>query len=242
MGVQLTDVGTWLHPFYYYIQMMPQFLGWAVSILFAGGLALIAMNFKSMNKKHILLLLYTLGFFVMFSLTANKQERFLLNIYPMMIAIGALFLVSVLNFFVKNDKLKNAFIIAIVVVIMFSQASTGITLAQNKASSYVELEQLGTWLKSNTSINDSIISASIPQLSYFAERNVYAPAQNETSFKEQLKELNPRYVILSLYEQNPDYLMNFQSLKYINAIGAVSLKGTNQSIIILFDVNYSAIK
>lgn len=75
----------------YYLGLVPAQLGWGLTTLVAGGLALIA-NSREAARKHGIWLFLAVAWYVLFSYFDNKQVRFVAFVIPVLTAIAVIFI------------------------------------------------------------------------------------------------------------------------------------------------------
>ena len=112
-------------------------------------------------------------------------------------------------------------------------------------TSYEPIKEAGLWLKENSNKNDLIISQSQPQLVYYSERLVqpFGIAENQTEFESKVLELKPRYAMVSLFEQHPEWINNYiqqnqNKLKIANAF-LINPNDTSQgAVLVIYEFLY----
>ena len=77
-----------------------------------------------------------------------------------------------------------------------------------KKDSYGPVKLAGLWIKENSVKGDIILSKSATQIPYYSERETYGIESNEERFKEQIKDLKPKYLMVSVFEQHSQELLN----------------------------------
>jgi len=78
---------------------------------------------------------------------------------------------------------------------------------KNKATSYDSLKYAGMWIKENSNKTDFIFSAGIPQNTYYSERETSGYPRNESEFLRIIQERRPKYMILSVWETAPEWML-----------------------------------
>ncbi len=139
-------------------------------------------------------------------------------------------------------KIRGKYVIAALMLLLFvffyvQQLNHADALIKNKLPSYSLVKEASVWIRDNSGIDDSVVSASYTQTTNYAERKVYpyAPYQNESSFTEFLLEKRPRYMMLSNFENHPQWAYQMQihpngmpakiSLPYLNSTVLVDQQG-----------------
>jgi len=236
-GLQVNGENIWFHPFYYYLQMMPSFLGWIISLFILFGILIHFLDYKLIYK-NLIIYLYAILYFFMFSLNFNKQERFLLNIYPILIAIAVFGIITLVNN-IKIHKIKSFLPLIIVILVVISQLNHGINIIEFKSDSFYEVKQTAIWIKENSNENDSVFSASIPQINFYSERPTYGFPQNISAFVNKIDLIKPKYIMLSVFEQHPDYLQIVQNMPFLKLEEVFTKQGTQQVVSAVFSINYT---
>ena len=87
---------------------------------------------------------------------------------------------------------------------MYTQIARVDPLIKQKKDSFLQVKDAGLWIKENSIPSDTVISASIPQNTYYSERVTYDfyvnNLQNETAFYDKIKEIKPKYLVISAFE------------------------------------------
>jgi len=171
------------------------------------SLDLIFKNKEESSNNLLLLFLWVFGMYIILSMLTGVEERYLMSIFPMIFILtaqGTLISYNFLKNQLKNTKHISKILIFIFILIFVwgtvSQLSLADSLIKSKAESYYQVKEAGLWLKGNTPEESSIISASRFQNIYYSERSTYGFTQNESDFKDYIKEKNVKYVIISVFE------------------------------------------
>lgn len=206
------------------------FLGQILFYLFLAGSLLFFLDlilgldkiFKNeeLQKRLFIFLWIIIPFLVLGYITDYVEQRyaipdliflFLIVIYPLS-KIG--------NYLTRTTKLSKKLVFFLILLIVVSVSISSIVwgnqLTDSKKNSYVEIMQAGEWIKANsTSPDDLVMTQSRPQIVYYAERSVQSPApeilDNQTVFENTIREIHPKYLVLSVYEKSPDWLYNYPS-------------------------------
>ena len=116
---------------------------------------------------------------------------------------------SIYNFGKKYSK-----IISIVLIIIllawggYTQLSHADDIIKIKLNSYVPVKEAGLWIKANSNTKEVVVTQSQPQTTYYSERQIKAISnfENASSFEEYIKEENPRYLEISVFEYHPQWV------------------------------------
>jgi hypothetical protein len=68
------------------------------------------------------------------------------------------------------------------------------------------LRDAAMWIKDRTSVDDTLMSVSVAQLTYYTERATYRLPRERPDFDLALKRHRPRFVVLTLYERHPPWI------------------------------------
>jgi len=239
-----------------------------ILILFIIGLWLLIKLFLSFNtfwkqeskqlNDYMFLFLCIIIPFVYFAFnTKLYDERYLMMSYPAIFLIAGHSLMSIYDFIKK----KIHMIVAVLIVILFllfiafinipgfaygdSHIQRASSLIKDRLTSYEPIKEAGLWLKENSNKNDLIISQSQPQLVYYSERLVqpFGIAENQTEFESKVLELKPRYAMVSLFEQHPEWINNYiqqnqNKLKIANAL-LINPNDTSQgAVLVIYEFLY----
>ena len=142
------------------------------------------LEFKS-DLLNFLTILAVLGFFIFFLRSQAYEFRWF---FPMLIGMLSFTSKGIISFadysgkLINSKKLSIFLIILIVIVGVHSQLQYSDFIIKSKTESYLQVKQAGLWLKDNSLPNDVIVSASIPQHTYYSERKIrdfYVDGSNE---------------------------------------------------------------
>jgi len=190
-------------------------------ILFLIGLLFVLFNlvmgFDLMYKKNdlmvkadllcILSIFVVMGWFI-FIERWNAEPRWLILMAPFMFFIIGKGITEVIKFIKINKKV--IFLIAVIVLFIgaYPQLVYNHQLMEIKKSSYEPVKLAGLWIKENSNKGDIVLSKSVPQNTYYSERETYGIVSNE-----EMKELKPRYVVVSAFELHlPELLQRIDSI------------------------------
>jgi hypothetical protein len=147
----------------------------------------------------------------------------------------------------KKEKIgkKKSFILVFVLVLLLLIPNViwGNTLTEGKMTSYAEIQQAGLWIRENSELSDLVITASRPQIIYYAERSVQTsdPAvwDNATYFEILINELKPRYLVLSSYEQSPEWVYNYPQEHPDKLVPVKVYYQNEQPIVVVYEFKYN---
>ncbi len=155
-------------------------------------------------------ILIPLLFHGMFSLYV--EERYLLWTYPAFLMLIGLGVTKIYNFSKKHGKSASMAVLCLMVALIILNSlggiKTGGELINNKLNSYGPVKDASVWIKDNSKPKDIVISNSIPQTQYYSERSVYM-----TPNQSYLESLNPKYIIVSIFENSPKWFYKYPEEK-----------------------------
>ena len=125
----------------------------------------------------------------------------------------------------------------VLIILLVPNLSWANQLTENKKASYLEVKQAGLWLKENSNPEDIIITASGPQIAYYSERSTYTQG-NETGFPEMIKELKPRFLILSIFESHPEWLLQYPQEHQDTLTPIKAYQQNEQPVLIIYEFKY----
>ncbi|MCK5043526.1 glycosyltransferase family 39 protein [Candidatus Pacearchaeota archaeon] len=180
---------------------------------------------KSLNADFFVFLWLFIHLFFYIIIFRAANDRWLLMLMPAIFFIAAKGIMFVYGFIKKYSK--ELAIVVIMILLLggaYQNFKHGIELTELKKTTYNEVKLGGLWLKENTPQDAKIITSSIVQNQYYSERQSYSFYTNDTiwknctdlygklsedeycqegtekTFNEKLKEVNPDYLIVSVFE------------------------------------------
>lgn len=202
-------------------------LGIAIFVLFLIGALIFLFNlvlgfdkiFKNeeIQKKLFIALWIIIPFLVLGYITDYVEQRYASADLLFLFAIAILPLMKFGEYISKREKIGSRksfiFVFIILLILIIPNFTWGNDLTENKLLSYSEIQQAGLWIKENSNPSDLVITASRPQIVYYSERSVQSGSlpvwDNATYFESQINELKPRYLVLSVYEQSPQWIYEY---------------------------------
>ena len=146
-------------------------------------------------------------------ITPVVEQRYATAVLPFLFLIPLSFIFSTENLISQNIKLDKktitVLLFIILIVFLIPNYVWGKQLVEVKKTSYAEVKEAGLWLKENTDADAVILSDSEPQIQYYSERSTYVLVRNESDFEKQIDELNPDYLMLSIYEPYPQWIYTY---------------------------------
>ncbi len=214
-----------------YIKFFPMYLhSWGSLYLFIFIVAVAYMLFMivlgydllikpEMNepKKYLFLFLWVLpillAFMWVYRTNPNGEPRFMLPIFAaLFISISILFDKLYIKLSKTNKLFAAGVIIALLVVFAVPQLVLANNLIMTKLNSYAQIRDAGLWIRAHSSPDDIIVSASRPQLTYYARRKTIStklsltdPTPDKAGAIALYKKIRPRYFVVSVFERPPDW-------------------------------------
>jgi 4-amino-4-deoxy-L-arabinose transferase-like glycosyltransferase len=205
-----------------YFQMMPHYFpGLILLLLFILGVLLILFDifigFDVITKrksqsydKYLFIFLFALVPFIFQACLYNHSEdRYLMNAFPAFFIMLSLGLVKIEGVLKKYSKYLGVVVIIILLAIGgYQQLTYGNEIIAGKVLSYAEVEQAALWMKANSNSSAVIISSSVPQTTYYAERATFVIPANQSDFEKLIADKKPTFLVLS-YEPSPQWAYSY---------------------------------
>jgi hypothetical protein len=166
-----------------------------------------------------------------------------------MLAFTSRGIVNFSEFAGRMLKSKNITLILIVLITLsgaYMQLARGNDIIISKVSSYQPVRDAGLWIKSVSGPSDVVISESVPQTAYYSERSVYSSssvASDKNSFSEYINSSRPRYLIVSVFENHPQWIFEFvqeNQARLVPVQGYLSDPNNPQSVLlVVYEIKYS---
>jgi len=206
-----------LPSFLTYVKWLPHYFSIPFLVVFLLGLVIlfvnIILNYKNVltEKQEFLLLALWLSFpVIFFSSQPHAEDRYLMLAVPAALILIAITLDKILVLLQSKSKAVAYVTLSLILlfgtVLWLNQADA---LIVSKADSFAQVKEAGLWLKENSQSTDTIFSASVPQLQFYAERNILGYPATEESFGNQTKEYSPAYLTVSVFERHPDWIYSY---------------------------------
>jgi 4-amino-4-deoxy-L-arabinose transferase-like glycosyltransferase len=236
--------------FMQYIQYLPNYTHIILYSLFLAGAIILLFNLiiaidkirqeKSVKTNFLIFLSFIIpliyfGFFV-----NHFEDRYLAMAMPFMfiiIAYGLDLIYSLIKKYI-GKIIAIGFIILLLFFTGYQMYLHSDYIVKEKVESYNDLRRIGIWMKANSDINDSIISAGMPEIGYYSERAVYPHALNISAERDLIEQKNAKYIVLTNWEKSPDWTYAFFSnqSEYSLVFQSTSLYRGNQMFAAVFSV------
>ena len=241
--------------FFTYITFMPIYLKITFLILFLIGLITMLNIFlgldlivKGKDKKlqhdfiiliFIILPLIYFGFFV-----NHFEDRYIIYSFTPIFIVAAIGLVKLEEYFKKyfEPAARYVYIILILVLLLgsYQQLIHTDSLIKSKMAAFQPQRSAGEWLKENTEKGDIIFASEDPQFTYYAEVDVLGFPATIERFHEQVKETNAKFMVVSIYENPPQWIYTYAQEYQDNVEGRIVFSIGNQPAIVIYEIkNYS---
>lgn len=203
---------------------------------------------EEIQKKLFVFVWIVIPFLVLGYITLYVEQRYASAALPFLFMIAGIAGYSIFSYFFKilgaKDKLAKCLVFLLLFILLTANFMWGIQLIDSKKTSYLEIKEAGIWLNQNSNPSDLIITASRPQVTYYAERSVQSSDphiwDNKTTFEKTVKELKPSYLVLSVFEQTPDWLYAYPQEHQSSLIPVKAFYQGQQPIVIIYKFNYTA--
>lgn len=165
------------------------------------------LHFKS-DLLNLFIIMSCLVSFIFFLRTGSYEFRWFFPLITGLFSFTAKGIISFADFIGKNTSVKNISSIIIIFLSLFASYTQLVhaeAITKEKLDSYSQVKYSGIWMRDNSAQDEIIISASVPQHSYYSERKVYNfhfsnENLSEEYFNEKIKEVKPKYVVVSVFE------------------------------------------
>jgi len=206
-----------------YVKYLPSYTHWILFIFFILGAIFLFFNLiflfdllrkDDSIKRNLFLILAFIIPLIYFGFFVNHfEDRYLSMVLPVIFILTA----KGLDLFYEQIKKHTNSILAVVIIVgilLFGGYNMMIhsdAIIKDKVNSYNDLRNVGLWVRENSLKNDSIISAGMPEITYYSERPTYKHADNLSDQKTLIKEKNAKYIILTNWERSPEWTYSFFS-------------------------------
>jgi len=196
------------------------------------------------------------NFLVLGYITENVEQRYMMPSLAFLFMISSIPLVHVRKLLTEKlnmDKMKALYLVAIVLTLLLIPGFLFAgDLIEQKKTSYLEVKQSGEWIKENSNPEDLVLSASMPQTTYYAERPTNKlhlayrrdiPKGNETEFYNYVESERPRYLILSVFEVRgqPEWVLNYPQNNPDRVTPVKVYSQGEQTVLIIYEFNYDSV-
>ena len=201
-----------------YLQLMPVYFGWILLVPFILGMLIILFNLvvrfdlimkeeSNEAKKYLFIFLFmTIPFMYQSIFYNHVEDRYLMNAFPAFFIALSLGLVGIKDFIKKYSKPIAIIIFAAILLGgAYYQLNLANTSIKAKVTSYQEVKDAGILIKENSNSSAVVMTMSLPQISYYAERKAVVIPENQTDFENEIKTNKPDFLIISVFERHPTW-------------------------------------
>jgi len=251
-----------------YFKLMPHLFGVVFTFIIAlsliyillilvSSLKILSKNQSKTLNAYLLITLWAIcifGFYTYISVGWGvTYDGFVLSLLPVLAIIGAIGINLV--FTIKFDKkFLTAIILLIVLVGGYYQITYADSMIKGKLTSFDSVKFAGEWIKAHSNTGDIIISASLPQIVYYSERETHpylitqttkddpVARTTEDDFNKFFKETKPKYITDSIWEYVPQWVHEYPA-KHNSTLIPVQVyyldAAKTQPSMIIYQVKYS---
>jgi len=182
-------------------------------------------NNNELKRDLYVLLLLIIPIVLIGFLLNHPEPRYIMNGFPAVFMILGFIIFKGYVFIKQKSKLFAAicliFLLCFFVYIQIFGAGYSDSLIKDKMNSYWEVREAGLWLADNSNPEDVIVTNSIHQIAYYANRNTIIPPANETVFEFMLQSNKTlKYLVVSLIQQSPDWAYTYPTEKKLEVANA----------------------
>jgi len=256
-GAVVNEQGAGFSGLFEYIKMFPSRIGWTFTALFYVGIlyfiAKLVLEFGvkgSFERNKDWLIVFT-GFFAPFICytlygtiggSGTFYDAFILPLFPFAFAFAGLALEKIYSF---ASKYNNYLAIIIVVALLLMHAYSGTVSSDSyikaKLTSYDSVRDGGLWIKAHSNPQDIVVSRSVPQNTYYSERETYPYNNTEEDFDKFIQEKKPKFMVDSIWENTEQWIHDYPS-KHNNTVIPVQAyfldKQKTQASLIVYEIKY----
>ena len=215
-------------------------------------------------QKKLFVLMWVLSLFLIMGYIGSVsyvEQRYITAGLPFLFMIAVFPIIFVSDFLMKQNKLKKiipGILFIVLIALMIPNLILSNSLLNQQADSYSQVKKVGELMKSDSNTRDIIMSTSLPQITYYSERSTYPYdiqhdgvakgdksllnySDGQKGFEEFLKNKQPKYLMASVFETDPDWILkkgtynedNYIILPFFNS----SMSYNSQGQITSLDLN-----
>jgi hypothetical protein len=232
-----------------YIKLFPTYFSTVFLILF--GLGAIYSFYKPLLyrdklgdnriKGYLFSFLILVIPFILISFFVNHIEnRYIMTVFVSVMILGSAAINEIAEFIEKEkSKVKVAVTVVIILLLGFffiNQIGMADSLIKNKQASYMEVKEVGIWLKEYSVVYGPGIVAtkSQPQIRYYSGLDTINLPPTEEEFESWLNN-DTKYLMLSIFEVHPEWAYTYPERKNLTAIQAYFIEG-EQPILVVYEL------
>jgi 4-amino-4-deoxy-L-arabinose transferase-like glycosyltransferase len=202
-------------------------------------------------KKKLFVLLWVVSLFLIMGYIGSisyVEQRYITAGLPFLLLIAVSLLLFIANIiikkFAKHKKIIMFAVFASLILISIPSWNLANSLIDQQKASYLPIQQVGEMIKADSTKGDIVMSTSLPQITYYSELSVYPYdikndsiakgdksianyKDGEAGFEQFLKDKKPKYLMASVFESDPDWIL-IQGVQ--NNVNIISMPFFNSSI------------
>ena len=197
-------------------------------------------------RKRLFLLLWIFTPYVFHALSGGiiVEPRYLFSSYAGLFIVFGLGVTYVYGNIKKFNKyIAVVFLILVLIIGGYSHLAQANQAINIKSREYTEIRDSGMWLNENTEYGDKIVSQSLYQHMYYSERYTFDfhgdnGALTEEEFKLKVKELKPKYIVISVFEPGftPDWAYSYGERNPDRMLPVIVYGSVESPILLIYEV------
>lgn len=165
---------------------------------------------RSVQQEVFIFLLMITPFIYFSFFHDHVEDRFLIYLFPAAFMIIAKTLTMAMEWISKYDKMLAVSAVSVILALgLINQVALGDSIIRGKSESYKDLKDAGLWIKENSDKSNIVISAGTPENTYYSERETIGFPSTIEEFEQKVRDIKPRYVIISAWEKSPDWSYSY---------------------------------
>lgn len=238
-----------------YLKQLPHMMTMPPFIFFIAGLVLCYPLFltfdqiiQEKSKKYLndlfvfLWMIIPLILYTYTAISAGERGGVILPAYLMAIFPAFFIIMSKAVYFIYDNASKihkSASLVALIVIVVlfgYFQLNLATTNFVSKIYSYREIREAGRLIQDITRPEDTVVSASVPQLTYYSEREVIGIGQDQTEAEWEAinEQRRPRYLLLTKFEPHPAWINDYPNRKGLQPIMVFGPKDNPTAVLFEF--------
>ncbi len=201
-----------------YLSLFPVYLSWPLLIFFIlGGFSLlfkVGVGFDmlvknkslELKKSFFLLLIFLIPLLAVSISLGYVENRYILTSFPAVFIISSMFILKSYDKIKENNKIIAIFLLIFLLgYVSFFQINSTHSLIKTKLDSYGDIKSAGLWIEENLDDNAVVFTRSVPQISYYSNKNIQDIPKIKEEFLEQLNNLEDTdmpFFMVSIFERH----------------------------------------
>ncbi len=205
-----------------YLSQFLEYLSWPLLIIFILGLlslykliigfdVLLKSKNPILNRDFFLLLILIIPLIIVSLSVGHVENRYIITAFPAIFIFSSAFIFKIINLVKIRYKILSIILLILLISSLgFIQIQKANSLIDLKKTSYLEIQEAGLWLKDNANQSDIILTQSIPQITYYAEKQSVGLPDTEAEIDKLIKLNNTlKFLIISSFELHPDWAYTY---------------------------------